>query len=73
MVNDKLYYDTGEESNVIHTCGTMDGYIESNVDFNILPTKNNESNFGIDILYQIIDDNNIDLRLDEGWIRFTKI
>ena len=70
MVNDKLYYDTGEESNVIHTCGTMDGYIESNVDFNILPTKNNESNFEGKFGYQYGNKDEIELKINEKWYVF---
>jgi len=72
MINNKIYVET-ENKIDIKKCGVCDGKIDKQVDTDTMPTQNNESNFGIDILYQIIDDNNIDLRLDEGWIRFTKI
>ena len=72
MINNKIYVET-ENKIDIKKCGVCDGKIDKQVERNTMPTQNNESNFGIDILYQIIDDNNIDLRLDEGWIRFTKI
>ena len=72
MINNQIYVET-ENKIDIKKCGVCDGKIDKQVDTDTMPTQNNESNFGIDILYQIIDDNNIDLRLDEGWIRFTKI
>lgn len=70
MIDNKLYYDTGEESNIIHTCGTMDGYIESNVDFNILPAKNNESNFEGKYGYQYGNKDEIELKINEKWYVF---
>lgn len=72
MINNKIYVET-ENKIDIKKCGVCDGKIDKQVDTDTMPTQNNESNFGIDILYQIIDDNNIDLRLEEGWIRFTKL
>lgn len=72
MINNKIYVET-ENKIDIKKCGVCDGKIDKQVERNTMPTQNNESNFGIDILYQIIDDNNIDLRLEEGWIRFTKL
>lgn len=72
MINNQIYVET-ENKIDIKKCGVCDGKIDKQVDTDTMPTQNNESNFGIDILYQIIDDNNIDLRLEEGWIRFTKL
>lgn len=72
MINNQIYVET-ENKIDIKKCGICDGKIDKQVDTDTMPTQNNESNFGIDILYQIIDDNNIDLRLEEGWIRFTKL
>lgn len=67
MVNDKLYFDTGKKSNFIHTCGTMDGYIMSNVPSNTLPTKNNEANFEGKYGYQYGESNTIELKIDDDW------
>lgn len=70
MVNDKLYYDTGKKSNFVHTCGTMDGYIMSNVSSNTLPTKNNEANFEGKYGYQYGESNTIELYIDNEWYVF---
>ena len=70
VVNDKLYYDTGKKSNFVHTCGTMDGYIMSNVSSNTLPTKNNEANFEGKYGYQYGESNTIELKIDDDWYVF---
>lgn len=71
MVNDKLYYDTGKKSDFVHTCGTMDGYILSNVSPNALPTKNNEANFEGDYGYQYgTSSDTIELKIDNEWYVF---
>ena len=68
MVNDKLYYDTGIESTV-GRCGVMDGQITSTVAETEIPTKNNQSNFGIDYGYQFgIDD--VEILIDGKWMIF---
>lgn len=72
MVDGELYVDSCKIIEILR-CGVPDGMIEYQVERNSMPTKNNESNFCVNIGYQRVDDNNIDLRLEEGWIRFTKL
>ncbi|MDO4500286.1 MAG: M56 family metallopeptidase, partial [Erysipelotrichaceae bacterium] len=51
MIKGTVYYNTGYKAYI--TCGTMDGYIESECPINMLPSKDNQSNFGKDIGYQV--------------------
>lgn len=70
MVNDKLYYDTGEESIVEGRCGVMDGKITSSVDASEIPTEDNQSNFGTGFEYRYGDDDTIEIFMNEKWIVF---
>lgn len=73
MVNNEIYIDTYKMSDITKRCGMLDGEIKYQVEGNSMPTKNDESNFCINIGYQKVDENNIDLRFDDGWRRFTKL
>lgn len=53
-------------------CGVFDGKITKQVDRNLMPTQDNESNFGIDYGYQNIGDEGIDIEINGKWYRFTK-
>ena len=70
MVDGKLYYDTGKESDIIGRCGVMDGEITSTVDGSEIPTKDNQSNFGEGYGYQFVSQNSMDVYINEKWIRF---
>ena len=72
IVKGELYLDTGKESDFNRTCGTMDGEITSTVESFEKPTKDNQSNFGKGYGYQFVSPNNIDILIDEKWIRFEK-
>ncbi len=70
MINNRLYHTTGElydgrpfnEANENDRNQQVEGYM--------LPEKNNQSNFGVDCEYHIIDDENILVKIDNLWIRF---
>ncbi len=70
MVDGKLYYDTGSDSDITARCGVMDGQITSTVESGVTPTENDQSNFGIDYGYQFVDENNIDVVIEGHWVRF---
>lgn len=72
MINGELYFDTNLESDFNGRCGVMDGKISSTVDGTEIPTQDNQSNFGTGYEYQFIDENNIDIYINEKWIRFEK-
>ena len=69
-INDKLYYDTGEESTIEGRCGNMDGQITSTVDGSEIPTENNQSNFGSGFGYQYGMDDTIEIYMNEKWFVF---
>lgn len=70
MINGKLYLDTGKESDFNRKCGTMDGKITSTVEPFEQPTKDNQSNFGVEYEYQFVNDSSIDIYMNEKWFRF---
>lgn len=70
MIDGKLYYDTGKESDIKARCGVMDGEITSTVSRFEMPTKDNPSNFGQGYSYQFVSQNGIDVYMNEKWIRF---
>lgn len=72
MINGELYYDTGKESDIGPRCGVMDGKIISTVDDTVIPTEDNQSNFGSGYEYQYVGDGHIDIVIDQKWIRFEK-
>lgn len=72
MLNNNLYYGTGNESDVGARCGNMDGKIASSVESTETPTENHQSNFGSDYGFQYVDENNIDVYMNDKWMRFVK-
>lgn len=70
MVNGKLYYDTGKESDIGARCGVMDGEITSTVDASEIPNQDDQSNFGSGYGYQFVNEQSIDVYMNEKWIRF---
>lgn len=70
MVDGKLYYDTGKESDIDGRCGMMDGEISSSVDGSETPTADNQSNFGTGFGYQYGTDDTIELLINGKWIVF---
>lgn len=70
MVNGKLYYDTGKESDIDGRCGVMDGKITSTVDGSETPTVDNQSNFGTGFEYQYGADDTIEIFMNKKWIVF---
>lgn len=72
MVNGMLYFDTGRESDVEVRCGVMDGTIETTIDQTALPTKDNESNFGIGFGWQYgSEDGLIEVHIGDKWFVFA--
>lgn len=80
MINNRLYHTTGElydgrffneaDENDRNQQYEVDGLITSTVEGYMLPEKNNQSIFGVDCEYHIIDDENILVKIDDLWIRF---
>lgn len=70
MVDGTLYYDTGRESTLQHTCGTMDGEVTSKVDQSQVPTEDNQSNFGTGFGYQYGAEGTIEVYMNEKWFVF---
>ena len=70
MIDGKLYYDTGEESNITGRCGVMDGEITSTVDGTQIPTEDNQSNFGTGYQYQYVSADTIEIFMNEKWCVF---
>ena len=80
MINNRLYHTTGElydgrpfneaNENDRNQQYEVDGVITSTVEGYMLHEKNNQSNFGVDCEYHIIDDENILVKTDDLWIRF---
>lgn len=71
-INDTLYYDTKEESKILGRCGTGMKEILYSVSEDEIPTRNYESNFGIN--YKVMDvmkENTIEILIDEKWMIFT--
>lgn len=70
MINGQLYYNTGKTNN-IPRCGVMDGEILESVDENVIPTKDNQSNFGTGYSYQLGEENTIDVLINDNWYIFN--
>lgn len=70
MINGKLYFDTGKESDLGARCGVMDGEISSTINGSQLPVQDDQSNFGDGYGYQFVNDNSIDIYMNEKWVRF---
>ncbi len=71
-VNGKMYYDTKKESTITLRCGTLDGRIETNIESNKIPTKDNQANFEGNYGYQFTNENEIELNIDGKWIVFEE-
>lgn len=69
MVNGKLYYDTGKESNSLR-CGMIDGKITSNIEDTKIPTVDNQANFSGEYDYQYGIENTIEICIDNKWYIF---
>lgn len=67
MVDGTLYLDTGKESTLEHTCGTMDGEITSTVEPGQRPTVDGQSNFGSGYSYQYGAWGTIEVLMDDTW------
>ena len=72
MVDGKLYYDTGEESNMDARCGVMDGEITSSVDGSEIPSEDNQSNFGTGFGYQYGANDTLEISMNGKWIVFAQ-
>lgn len=72
MVDGKLYYDTGEESNMDARCGVMDGEITSSVYGSEIPSEDNQSNFGTGFGYQYGDNDTLEICMNGKWIIFAQ-
>lgn len=70
MVDGRLYYATGRQSELTGRCGVMDGEITAQVDADRLPTEDGQSNFCTGVSYQYMGENTIELALEEGWMVF---
>lgn len=71
MVNGIIYKDTGNKSTIDASCGNMDGNISSSVDGSLIPTENNQSNFGSGYGYQYGLDGTIELYMNNEWWVFA--
>ena len=71
-INGKLYKNTGIEIKEIR-CGVMDGVITETVENTEIPTKDNQSNFGINYEYQLYAKNSYDIVINNKWIRFALV
>ncbi len=71
-VYDKIYYYTGEDFTGLK-CGTPDGSINSKVPENMLPQRNEESNFDGVIEYQINQDDALPVLMNNHkWTKFCE-
>lgn len=72
-LDDVLYYNTYTESDIVGRCGVMDGKIDKTISPSETPVENNQSNFSAGLGYQWVDDYNVDVFIDEKFIRFKSI
>lgn len=72
MVEGKLYQDTGYVNSCLK-CGTPDGKITSTVTPNLVPTKNDESNFGVDFEYQFWKSPYINVKIGKNYQLFEEL
>lgn len=69
-VKDRVYMSTDAAVDILR-CGVMDGKIESTVENGVLPTENNQFNFGTGYGYQFRFADIVDVYIDGEWIMFT--
>ena len=69
MVHGQLYYNTKKTNNDRLRCGMTDGEIDSMVERTEIPKKDNQSNFGTGINYQI-GNQEVELSMGEDWVIF---
>ncbi len=72
MVNGVVYQSTGYNSSAVG-CGMMDGHITSTVDSSELPTKDDQSNFGVGYDYQYGGEGQLIVVMDDNWVIFRDI
>ena len=73
MVDGQLYYANGKSSDQKERCGIVDGVVDTTVEENQIPTKNNESNFGVGYQYQTgVEIGTIDVLIDGEWWIFEE-
>ena len=53
-------------------CGVMDGEIDKSVDSGAVPAEEGQSNFGAGYGWQLVSDTEIDVCMDERWMRFVR-
>lgn len=68
MIDNYLYYDSREIS-TDSGCGNADGTIADSTE--ILPTENDQSNFGAGYEYQFMKDNIVEICNDDEWHIFV--
>ena len=65
LIDGKLYYDTGKESNRSNRSQVMDGEITSAVDGTQIPKENNQSNFGSGYQYQFGYNSSLEILIND--------
>lgn len=78
MLDGEIYYETGEENEMIGRCGNLDGGFTKAVDKWELPKNDNEANFELKSKdycgYQLgFTENTIEVPIDDDWKIFKKI
>lgn len=68
MIDNCLYYDSGEIS-TDSGCGNADGTIADSTE--VLPTENDQSNFGAGYEYQLMENNTVGICIDNEWHIFV--
>ena len=71
MINGELYVDSRQESDITQRSCVMDGEITSTTEEEMIPSEDNQSNFGIGYRYQYVADKSIDIYIDGIWERFV--
>lgn len=76
MADGRLYYDTGEASQQVPRCGTLDGIFKSYCDKYELPGKNAQANFRVERDdfngWQNASENTKEVLIDGEWIVFKR-
>ena len=72
MVDGKLYYDTGKESEIEDRCEMTNRKITSNITNSKIPYEDDQANFEGQYEYQISGEDTIDLYVEGKWIIFRE-